>query len=177
MCRRRRCCSRCSMDVLRVRGRRERDPAMGRAAPCLVPRRGGQRGSDDALSMAHPGDRGCRLFLHAIGLDAYDVDAPGFWGLLALRRSCSRSSWPSRSDCCHRLSTSGCLGGTRRPGPLAPGRPLPVLVCLAGVALVALAKNGLTGLAVGDARMLPRFGCGRAGERRSGIPVFRRRDW
>ena len=23
--------------------------------------------------------------LHAVGLDAYDVDAPGFWGLLALR--------------------------------------------------------------------------------------------
>ena len=30
--------------------------------------------------------------LHAVGLDAYDVDAPGFWGLLALGRLCSQSS-------------------------------------------------------------------------------------
>ena len=64
--------------------------------------------------------------LHAIGLDAYDVDRQCSGASLRYGRSCSRSSWPSRSECCHRLSTAGCRGGTRRPGPPAPGRPLPV---------------------------------------------------
>ena len=107
--------------------------------------------------------------LHAIGLDAYDVDAPGFWGLLALRAVRVRCrSWPSRSDCCHRLSTAGCRRGSapaRATG--ARSTAAGVLVCLAGVALVLLAKNGLIGFAGwATLGLLPRFGCGRAGQQR-----------
>jgi hypothetical protein len=40
------------LDVVHVRGRRGRDPPVGRASPCLVRRRGRQRGSDDALPLA-----------------------------------------------------------------------------------------------------------------------------
>ena len=46
------------LDVIRVRGRRGSDPPVGRATPCLVRRRGRQRGSDDALPLAHPRHRG-----------------------------------------------------------------------------------------------------------------------
>ncbi len=51
----------CTWMSLRVRGRRGSDPTVGRAAPRLVRRRGGQRGSDDALPLAHPRDRGRHL--------------------------------------------------------------------------------------------------------------------
>jgi len=86
--------------------------------------------------------------LHAVGLDAYDVHAPGFWGLLALRAL---------------VFTVVMAVAFRLLSPLEH-RPLPwwdgparatgarstaagALVCVAGVALVLLAKNGLTGFA------------------------------
>ncbi|TFV57340.1 acyltransferase [Mycobacterium sp. PS03-16] len=86
--------------------------------------------------------------LHAVGVDAYDVHAPGFWWALALRAVVfavvmtvlfrllaplehRRLPWwdaPARAD---------------GAGSVAAG----VLVCAAGVALVLLAKNGMTGAA------------------------------
>jgi hypothetical protein len=86
--------------------------------------------------------------LHALGLDAYDVHAPGFWGLLALRAV---------------VFAAVMALAFRLLSPLEH-RPLPwwdapvratgdwstaagALVCVAGVAVVLLAKNGLTGFA------------------------------
>jgi surface polysaccharide O-acyltransferase-like enzyme len=86
--------------------------------------------------------------LHAVGLDAYDVDAVGFSGLLALRAV---------------VFSVVMAVAFRLLSPLEH-RPLPwwdapvrasgarstvagALICVAGVALVLLAKNGLTGLA------------------------------
>jgi hypothetical protein len=82
--------------------------------------------------------------LHAAGLDAYDVDAPGFWGLLALREL---------------VFAVVMLVAFRLLSPLEHRRlpwwdmPVPAtglrataagaLVCVAAVALVLLAKNGL----------------------------------
>jgi surface polysaccharide O-acyltransferase-like enzyme len=84
--------------------------------------------------------------LHAVGLDAYDVHAPGFWGLLALRAV---------------VFTVVMAVAFRLLSPLEH-RPLPwwdtkanatgaratvagVLICLAGVALILLAAYGLSG--------------------------------
>ena len=84
--------------------------------------------------------------LHAVGLDAYDVDAPGFWGVLALRAL---------------VFTAVMAIAFRLLAPLEH-RPLPwwdtpvratgarstaagALVCVAGVALLLMAKNGLSG--------------------------------
>lgn len=86
--------------------------------------------------------------LHAVGLDAYDVHAPGFWGLFALRAV---------------VFAAVMAAAFRLLSPLEH-RPLPwwdahvratgarsnaagALVCVAGVAVVLLAKNGLTGFA------------------------------
>ncbi|MGB9226634.1 acyltransferase family protein [Mycobacterium sp.] len=86
--------------------------------------------------------------LHALGLDAYDVHAAGFWGLLALRAI---------------VFAAVMAVAFRLLSPLEH-RPLPqwdapvratdswstaagALVCVAGVAVVLLAKNGLTGFA------------------------------
>ena len=86
--------------------------------------------------------------LHAIGLDAYDVDAPGFWGLLALRAVV----FAVVMAVAFRLLSP--LEHRRLPWWDAPARATGarstaagVLVCVAGVALVLLAKNGLTGFA------------------------------
>ena len=49
------------LDVVCVCDRRGRDPAVGHTAAGLARRRGGQWGSDDALSLARPGDRGGHL--------------------------------------------------------------------------------------------------------------------
>jgi surface polysaccharide O-acyltransferase-like enzyme len=93
--------------------------------------------------------------LHAVGLDAYDVHAPGFWGLLALRAV---------------VFAVVMVVTFRLLSPLEH-RPLPwwdapvtatgarsvvagAMTCFAGVALVLLAKNGLTGFAGWSA-----FGC------------------
>lgn len=84
--------------------------------------------------------------LHAVGLDAFDVDAPGFWGLLALRAMVfavvmAVAFW-LLSPLEHR----------RLPWWDAPVRATGArstvagaLICVAGIALVLLAKNGLTG--------------------------------
>jgi surface polysaccharide O-acyltransferase-like enzyme len=84
--------------------------------------------------------------LHAVGLDAYDVDAPGFWGLLALRAVV----FAVVMAVIFRLLSP--LEHRRLPWWDAPARATGarstaagVLICLAGVALVLLAKNGLTG--------------------------------
>jgi surface polysaccharide O-acyltransferase-like enzyme len=86
--------------------------------------------------------------LHAVGLDAYDVHAPGFWGLLALRA----------------LVFAVVMAATFRLLSPLEHRPLPwwdaparatdarstvagALICVAGVVLVLLANNGLTGFA------------------------------
>jgi hypothetical protein len=84
--------------------------------------------------------------LHAIGLDAYDVDAPWFWGILALRA----------------LVFAVVMAIAFRLLAPLEHRPLPwwdtpiraegarstaagALVCVAGVALLLLAKDGLSG--------------------------------
>lgn len=86
--------------------------------------------------------------LHAVGLDAYDVNAAGFWGLLALRAV---------------VFSVVMAVAFRLLSPLEH-RPLPwwdapvratgarsavagALMCVAGLALVLMAKNGLTGFA------------------------------
>lgn len=86
--------------------------------------------------------------LHALGLDAYDVEAPHFWALLALRA----------------VVFAGVMAALFRLLSPLEHRPLPwwdvpaaasgarsalagVLICLAGVALVLMAKQGLAGAA------------------------------
>jgi hypothetical protein len=84
--------------------------------------------------------------LHAVGLDAYDVHAAGFWSLLALRALvfavvmavAFRLLSPLEH---HRLpwwDASVGAGGARSTASGA-------LICVAGVVLVWLAKNGLAG--------------------------------
>lgn len=86
--------------------------------------------------------------LHAVGLDAYDVDAPNFWALLALRA----------------LVFAGVMALLFRLLAPLEHRPLPwwddpsgatgvratvagALICVAGVASVLMAKQGLAGVA------------------------------
>ena len=86
--------------------------------------------------------------LHALGLDAYNVDASGFWGLLALRAVVFAVVMAGvfwlLSPLEHRRlpwwDTPVRATGARST---AAG----VLVCSAGVALLLLAKNGLDGVA------------------------------
>jgi surface polysaccharide O-acyltransferase-like enzyme len=82
--------------------------------------------------------------LHAVGLDAYDVNAPGFWGLLALRALV----FALVMAVTFRLLSP--LEHLRLPWWDAPNRATGArstaagaFVCVAGVALVMLAKNGL----------------------------------
>lgn len=84
--------------------------------------------------------------LHAVGLDAYDVDAPGFWGLLALRALVFAVVMAVLFQALSPLE--------HRPLPWwdAPARAAGVrsaaagaLICVAGVLLVLLAKSGLAG--------------------------------
>ena len=134
------------LDVVRVRDRRGHDPAMGSTAAGLARRRGGQRGSDDALSVAHPGDRSRHLRMHAVGLDAYDIDTPGFWGLLArafvFAIVMAVAFWLLSPVEHRRLpwwDTPVRATGARSTIAGA-------LVCVAGVALALLAKDGLSGI-------------------------------
>ncbi len=83
--------------------------------------------------------------LHAVGLDAYDVNAPGFWGLLALRALV----FAVVMAVTFRLLSP--LEHLRLPWWDAPNRATGArstaagaFVCVAGVALVMLAKNGLS---------------------------------
>lgn len=86
------------------------------------------------------------LALHAVGLDAFDVAAPGFWGVLALRAVVfavvmaiafvvlsplehQRLPWWDRRA--HATGVASTVAGA--------------FVCLAGVALLLMAKNGLSG--------------------------------
>lgn len=86
--------------------------------------------------------------LHAVGLDAYDVHAPGFWGRLALRAvvfavvmtAAFRLLSPLEQ---HRLPWWDGPVRSSGAGSVAAG----ALVCGAGVALVWLAKSGLSGVA------------------------------
>jgi hypothetical protein len=84
--------------------------------------------------------------LHAFGLDAYDVDAPGFWGLLALRALVfavvmAVTFW-LLSPLEHRL-LPWWDAPVRATG--ARSTAAGALACLAGVALVLMAKEGLDG--------------------------------
>ncbi|MDX1883581.1 acyltransferase [Mycolicibacterium sp. 120270] len=84
------------------------------------------------------------LALHAVGLDAYDVDAPGFWGLLALRAVVfavvMTATFVLLSPLEHRRipwwDNAVDASGTRSTVAGA-------LTCIAGIVLVMLAKNGL----------------------------------
>jgi hypothetical protein len=83
--------------------------------------------------------------LHALGLDAYDVDAPGFWWLLALRAAV----FAVVMAVTFRLLSP--LEHLRLPWwdaqAQASGIPSVVagaLVCVGGVAMVMLAKNGMS---------------------------------
>ena len=85
--------------------------------------------------------------LHAVGLDAYSVDAQGFWGMLALRAAVFTvviaAAFFLLSPLEHRRlpwwDSAAHATGVRST---AAG----VLICVAGVALVLLAKNGLDGV-------------------------------
>ncbi|HEX2213933.1 MAG TPA: acyltransferase [Mycobacterium sp.] len=84
--------------------------------------------------------------LHAIGLDAYDVDAPNFWALLALRAVV----FAVVMAVMFRLLSP--LEHRRLPWWDTPVQATGirstiagVLIVLAGIALTLLAKNGLTG--------------------------------
>lgn len=85
--------------------------------------------------------------LHAVGLDAYDVHAPGFWGLLALREVVFGivmvALFMLLSPLEHRP-----LPWWDRPVKATGARSVAagVLVCLAGVALLLMAKYGLSGV-------------------------------
>jgi uncharacterized BrkB/YihY/UPF0761 family membrane protein len=85
--------------------------------------------------------------LNAVGLDAYDVDAQGFWALLALRALvfavvmavAFRLLTPLEHRPLPWWDAPTRAGGIRAT---AAG----VLVCVAGVAILWLAKNGLSDL-------------------------------
>ena len=86
--------------------------------------------------------------LHALSLDAYDVDAPGFWGLLAVRALVfavvMAVLFRLLSPLEHRRlpwwDATGVATGARSTVAGA-------LVCVAGIAVVLLAKNGMSGFA------------------------------
>jgi hypothetical protein len=93
--------------------------------------------------------------LHAVGLDAYDVNAPGFVGLLALRELV----FTVVMAVAFRLLAP--LEHRRLPWWDAPVRATGArstaagaLMCVAGVALVLLAKNGM-----GDSQGWAALGC------------------
>jgi hypothetical protein len=85
--------------------------------------------------------------LHAVGLDAYDVDEQNFWGMLALRAvvfaAVMAAAFLLLSPLEHRRlpwwDSAARATGVRSTAAGA-------LICLAGVALVVLAKNGLDGV-------------------------------
>ncbi|ORA33480.1 acyltransferase family protein [Mycobacterium aquaticum] len=85
--------------------------------------------------------------LHAFGLDAFDPHAPGFWGMLALRAVVfavvMAVAFRLLSPLEHR-ALPWWDGRVRPTGTRAVGTG--VLVCLAGAALVLMAKSGLSGV-------------------------------
>ena len=86
--------------------------------------------------------------LHAVGFDAYDVYAPDFWALLALRALVfavvMALAFRLLSPLEHRR-LPWWDAPVRAPGGWSTAAG--ALVCLAGVALVLLAKIGLSGVA------------------------------
>ena len=86
--------------------------------------------------------------LNALGLDAYDVDAPGFWGMLALRAvvfaAVMAVAFKLLSPLEHRRLPwwDGPLRATGVRSTAAG-----VLICVAGVALLLMARYGLGGFA------------------------------
>jgi hypothetical protein len=86
--------------------------------------------------------------LHAVGLDAYDVHAAGFWGLLALRAVVfavvMTGLFVALSPLEHRP-----LPWWDRPAAATGARSVAAgaLVCAAGVAVLLMAKFGLSGVA------------------------------
>ncbi|GAB3010410.1 acyltransferase family protein [Mycobacterium bourgelatii] len=89
--------------------------------------------------------------LHALGFDAYDVHAPGFWSLLALRAIvfaavmavAFRLLTPLEHRSLPWWDEPVSVSGTGRVRSALAG----ALVCVAGIALVLLAKNGISGFA------------------------------
>lgn len=86
--------------------------------------------------------------LHAVGVDAYDVDAPWFWAMLALRALVfavvmAAAFWLLSPLEHRRLPWWDSPVGATGARSAAAG----ALVCIAGVVLVLLAKNGLDGTA------------------------------
>jgi hypothetical protein len=85
--------------------------------------------------------------LHAVGLDAYDVGAHGFWGLLALRTVVfavvMAATFFLLSPLEHRR-LPWWDSAVRATG--ARSTTAGALICAAGVALVLLAKHGLDGV-------------------------------
>ncbi|OBF35950.1 acetyltransferase [Mycobacterium sp. ACS1612] len=93
--------------------------------------------------------------LNAFGLDAYDVDAPWFWARLALRAvvfaGVMAATFKLLAPLEHRrLPWWDALASATGARSTAAG----VLVCVAGVALLLLAKDGL-----GDAAGWTELGC------------------
>ncbi len=86
------------------------------------------------------------LSLHAFSLDAYDVDAQWFWGLLALRAAVfavvMTATFFVLSPLEHRRLPwwDSAVRATGVRSTVAGA-----MICVAGVALVMLAKNGLAG--------------------------------
>lgn len=85
--------------------------------------------------------------LHAVGVDAYDVHEPGFWGRLALRAAVFAVVMALT------FALLSPLEHRRLPWWDAPARvtgirsaAAGVLVCVAGIALLMMAKDGLAGV-------------------------------
>lgn len=84
--------------------------------------------------------------LNGVGLDAYDVDAPDFWAMLALRAAVFAvvmfATFLLLSPLEHRKLPwwDGPVGARGARSILAG-----VLICAAGVAMLLVAKNGLAG--------------------------------
>lgn len=106
----------------------------------------GNRGTMTLYLWHIPAIAATTFTLHAFGLDAYDVDAPGFWWLLALREvvfaAVMTVTFGALTPLEHlRLPWwDGALVATGARSTLAGA-----LACVAGVALVLMAKNGLSG--------------------------------
>lgn len=84
--------------------------------------------------------------LNGVGLDAYDVDAPDFWAMLALRAAVFAvvmfATFLLLSPLEHRKLPwwDGPVGARGARSVVAGG-----LICAAGVAMLLVAKNGLAG--------------------------------
>ncbi|KUI35717.1 acyltransferase [Mycobacterium sp. GA-2829] len=83
--------------------------------------------------------------LHAVGLDAYDVDAPDFWSMMAVRAVVFATVMAVLFRLLTPLEHRPLPWWDR---PVATGSRATasgVLTCLAGIALVLMAKQGLAG--------------------------------